>query len=80
MFLSQNQVYTGYDRKNNMIIVSFKGTTTVANIIEDFHYFFTKYPYCTDCNIHKGMYELFKEVEHFLVESILVLALKYPQS
>lgn len=42
--LKDNKAYVGYYSSLNMIVVSWKGTISIQNWLEDFDYFKTKYP------------------------------------
>ena len=50
------QVFVGYDQPRNTIVVSFRGSKTLANWINDMRFAHVDYPFpdCSDCFLHKG--------------------------
>ena len=50
------QVFVGYDLPRNTIVVSFRGSKTLANWINDmrFAHVDTPFPECSGCFLHKG--------------------------
>jgi hypothetical protein len=50
------QVFVGFDAPRNMIVVSFRGSKTLSNWINDmrFAHVDTPFPECTGCFLHKG--------------------------
>ena len=50
------QVFVGFDSARDMIVVSFRGSKTLANWINDmrFAHVDTPFPACSGCFLHKG--------------------------
>jgi hypothetical protein len=50
------QVFVGFDAPRNTIVVSFRGSKTLANWINDmrFAHVDTPFPACSECFLHKG--------------------------
>jgi hypothetical protein len=50
------QVFVGFDAARDMIVVSFRGSKTLANWINDmrFAHVDTPFPECSGCFLHKG--------------------------
>lgn len=44
----------GYDREENRIVISFRGSHNLKNWLEDFEFKEVSYPYCDRCLVHLG--------------------------
>eukprot|EP00008_Paramoeba_atlantica_P008627 CAMPEP_0201491408 /NCGR_PEP_ID=MMETSP0151_2-20130828/29730_1 /ASSEMBLY_ACC=CAM_ASM_000257 /TAXON_ID=200890 /ORGANISM="Paramoeba atlantica, Strain 621/1 / CCAP 1560/9" /LENGTH=288 /DNA_ID=CAMNT_0047877755 /DNA_START=30 /DNA_END=896 /DNA_ORIENTATION=- len=56
-------VYLGYNSDYQQIVVSFRGSTDLVNWINNLDAVYTKYPYCSDCKVHKGFYDTWLSVK-----------------
>jgi len=45
-----------------MIVISWKGTISIRNWLEDFDFFKTKYPFCEGCEVHEGFFKAYNSM------------------
>ena len=70
--------YVGY--QNGQIIVSFRGSTNIANWITNIDYFKTAYPGVPGANVHQGFYAAFKDISPQLTAAVGALHTSYPSA
>jgi len=52
------QWFTGFSSTIKGIIVSFRGSSNIANWISNLAFSQVAYPKCSGCTVHKGFYQL----------------------
>mgnify|MGYP000232887710 CR=1 FL=1 len=70
--------YIGYEKKKNLIIVSYRGSANAQNWIEDFNFEMVSYPNCKGCYMHAGFLEDYKAIEGKTEEAIEKLLKEHP--
>jgi hypothetical protein len=76
------QVFVGFDAQRDMIVVSFRGSKTLANWINDmrFAHVDAPFPACTGCFLHKGFMTSYDSVAVPLFVAVGQLLLQYNAS
>lgn len=46
------------------IVVSFRGTSNIRNWLSNLNAIKKSYPYCKDCKVHAGFFNIFNAVEN----------------
>eukprot|EP01040_Poterioochromonas_malhamensis_P010694 gene10694-11650_t len=74
--------FVGYDSDANEIIVSFSGTNplSIQNWIDDLDFFQTAYPYCSDCQVHRGFYNTYLSVDSQVKELVKNFTSQHPSA
>jgi triacylglycerol lipase len=75
------QAFAGYDETTEpAIILSFRGSRTTENWIQDLDGFLTDYPYCDKCKVHVGMWTTYLSVIEWVRPTVRALLAKYPRA
>jgi hypothetical protein len=61
----------------DLIYVTYRGSTSIEDWIEDFHVGFSAYPRCHQCEVHDGFYDAEQSVIVYVVEKVAILRQKY---
>ena len=72
--------YTGYSPKLKAIVVAFRGTYNVENILIDMDYKSIRYPNCPSAYVHRSFYQSMISLKPQLVRNMRVLAKKYSRA
>jgi len=70
--------YIGYTPSQSTIYVSFRGSETIQNWIDNLDAILTNYPRCSNCEVHKGFYSAEQDSIANVVNQVLALKAKYP--
>jgi hypothetical protein len=74
------QCFTAYNKASNQIVGSFRGSTDIANWIDNIDTVKTSYPYCSGCNVHAGFYKAYLLLVSGFRASMKNLKTKYPSA
>jgi hypothetical protein len=77
---TKTQGFTGYNAATNRIVVTFRGSSTALNWLEDFDFFLVDYPLCPHCKIHQGFDGTYKSMISQVIVDLNVLIAKYPNA
>lgn len=69
--------YVGYYPKDNAIYVSFMGSHTTQQWIDNVDTFLTGYPYCSSCMVHVGFYKAYLNIVDEVRSNVQYLKTKY---
>lgn len=70
--------YVAVDTVREEIVVAFRGTSGLRNWIADFDFILVSYSGCSDCYVHDGFYESWKEVQDYVLEYVEEAYTSYP--
>eukprot|EP00602_Paraphysomonas_sp_CaronLab_P007912 CAMPEP_0185035640 /NCGR_PEP_ID=MMETSP1103-20130426/27388_1 /TAXON_ID=36769 /ORGANISM="Paraphysomonas bandaiensis, Strain Caron Lab Isolate" /LENGTH=238 /DNA_ID=CAMNT_0027572823 /DNA_START=198 /DNA_END=914 /DNA_ORIENTATION=+ len=70
--------YVGYYPTQGAIFVSFRGTESPANALDDLDVLLVDYPYCMNCSVHEGWYNAEQRIIGPLVDYLKQLRDTYP--
>lgn len=79
----QVRSFVGYDATRNEIVMSFRGTITFLNWIEDAEFKLIKYPHCPsneDCRVHEGFYNTYKRLAEVMWPAFQRLITAHPSA
>ena len=81
---TDNQAYLAYNPSTTTIYLIFRGTLdlSIENwVLQDFNFFKTSYPKCTNCNVHEGFYQAYKNLQtSTMMNDLKSLKGKYPKA
>lgn len=72
------QGYIGYTPSQETIYVSFRGSESVQNWIDNLNAILTNYPLCSNCEVHKGFYGAEQSSINNIISQVKSLKTKYP--
>ena len=70
--------YIGYRTEDETIYVVFRGSEDIENWIENVRITFVDYPYCKECQVHKGWYNTYKNVMDQIMLDVSTLNVIFP--
>jgi hypothetical protein len=72
------QGYIGVMDSQQTIYVIFRGSTSITDWIDNLDAILTDYPYCKDCEVHKGFYDTELAAYDLIVNLLVPIMSKYP--
>jgi hypothetical protein len=70
--------YIGYRTEDETIYIVFRGSEDIENWIENIRITFVDYPYCKECQVHKGWYNTYKNVMDQIMLDVSTLNVIFP--
>jgi hypothetical protein len=70
--------YIGYNSAQSTIYVSFRGSETIQNWIDNLDVILTNYPLCASCEVHKGFYDAEQDSIANVISQVKSLKSKFP--
>lgn len=70
--------YIGYRTEDETIYVVYRGSSSIRDWLDDLDAILTTYPYCKDCQVHKGFYKAELNVIAMVQTEVARLRLIYP--
>jgi hypothetical protein len=70
----------GYNKQKNLIIVAFRGSSSIANWISDLDFGAVTYAGCSGCKVHGGFLKAYKLLRPQMVAAVSKLLKKYPSA
>ena len=55
--------YIAYDSRENKIVLSYRGTSTLGNKLNDMNFLKTNYDECDGCQVHEGFYNAYLSIK-----------------
>mmetsp|Transcript_10445 Transcript_10445/g.11977 ORF Transcript_10445/g.11977 Transcript_10445/m.11977 type:complete len:193 (-) Transcript_10445:2062-2640(-) len=74
-----NQAFVGFDRRNIQIIVSFQGTISLEETLEDLDVIPIE-KYCKECRVHAGFFNAYKSLSELIIRDVGQLKRKFQSS
>jgi len=71
------QGFTAYDSVQNVIVVSFRGSSNLANWVMNINTAKRTFPYCKGCKVHTGFDKAYHTVEDYIIKHVGMLYDKY---
>jgi hypothetical protein len=68
--VSGELVFVGYNADYKQIVVSFRGSSDIANWLADFDITQVDYSYCSGCQVHKGFYDTWQGLKPFVIPAV----------
>lgn len=72
------QGYIGVMDSQKTIYVIFRGSESITDWIDNLDVVLTTYPYCKDCEVHKGFYTTELAAYDLVLNTLLPIMSKYP--
>jgi len=74
------QGFLAIDKKNSQIVLSFRGSNSIRNWITNFDFGLTSFPVtgCSNCQVHSGFYNAFKESQPKFLPALVAARKAYP--
>ena len=70
-------MFIGYSADDNVIYVSYRGSSNVENWIADLTFAKESFPGCASCNVHTGFQKAYLQTRPSLLNTIQALLVKY---
>lgn len=70
--------YVAVDTVREEIVVAFRGSSGLRNWIADFDFILVSYTACSDCFVHDGFYDSWKEIQSYALEYVEEAYKSYP--
>lgn len=70
--------YVAVDKTRQEIVVAFRGSSDLRNWIADFDFIQVAYSGCTNCYVHDGFYESWKQISSYTYDYIESAYATYP--
>ena len=64
------QWFSGYSTTINGIVLSFRGSSNIANWISNLSTNMVSYPKCNNCKVHSGFYAAWKNAKDTVIANI----------
>uniref|UniRef100_A0A7S1PZC0 Fungal lipase-type domain-containing protein n=1 Tax=Neobodo designis TaxID=312471 RepID=A0A7S1PZC0_NEODS len=81
--VNDTQVLVGYNTADNQVVVSFRGSTTLLNFIEDAEVWKVDYPNCPasmGCKVHAGFYHTYLYAKPRIFAEVAALMQAHPSA
>lgn len=75
-----SRAFVGYNFKDNVIMITFMGSSNIKNWIDFISFQQTSYPYCSGCMVHVGFYRAYLKLIEEVRSSVNNLKKKYPST
>lgn len=79
-FVQGTQAYVAYNVLENEIIVSFRGSTNIANWVSNLNYFQTPYKQVPGAQVHRGFFAAYNGVQGQVINAVRALFKSYPSA
>ena len=78
---AETRAITGYDSDLNAVVLSFRGTKSLENLIQDVTFIPTDFPICPGCVVHKGFLTAYNSLKSkSVINNMIDLSKKYPNA
>ena len=74
----ETQGFMGYDSQANQVVVAFRGSASLVNWWENLKFLMTEYPFCDQCEVHRGFYQEYMNQREAILSGVKTLIARHP--